>query len=1160
MRQSLPLLLVALLAAGAVGHATSGRTDPAPSAPPPPEQAGKVDRCPGPRATVEAFLKTRSVEPGAAPRPRDGKRFPESQDKVETLIATVPDPLASGLDYQFDLAVSAIQLAAGAVQYSLATSWLPWRASADGEGAARGVACARAEPGALIFRTRRFVLLVFLVGETPTAGVHPGALDQAIALAERFQQGGPDGARRTLRILGPTYSGSALSLARVLDRHEGVSVRILSGSASREDVDDILGRVPATAGLVVVPAAVSSGAPADGAAAAPLPRFQRTIQTHEALRRVAERHLGELGIGLDRIAYLVESSTTFGVEAVWRGPRVVAGKRQPPEARWRDIAFPLHVSNVRRALDRGRPRSGAVQIAGYELSQTLLGLQEDRGSALGDLVPVYSDASSNYDEMALAGEISSACQARTRAFGIEATDARDKRFLIERIRALCPGALVFTFEGDLLFAYPDEQSRLSGTLIFSTYPLFHLEYESRRAPDGAAGPELANRASPNPPLGDSASTGIYNAAIVHLAEIYARHSDLVSQNAELRELVDYRCPFPPDGPRAADEAPGRHPPVWISVASRNAILPMGAACVDPGASMYRDVSPERAAPRATGAGPGAAPRAPPGEVRPRPVKPTRAVWILTLALAAYCVVLSLRWWPPNAPSQRAWATLHLGFSTLMLLVFVVLTASPRGGASHDAVTRTLAVPLRFGTRAAVGFGLLATTAALVALIRPVTAHLYPPRRGRRRAAYWSAVAAAAGIAGLAVERFAGALHAALTSGPPSYFTATRAMHLLTGASPLLPLLMLALAVHILIALRLSQEVLLEARFGAHGALAGLLGGSSPSVAWAEDQLEWIVRSRWRRPLVNAAVLAVLAVAVVILPWSPTPEGRWFDTPFRLGFAVVAIAVSLCWARAVLAWLGLRTILRRVSRHPLRQALQALPRLALPGRFGNLLSMRPTVRELEVSEAILARCARTPSGSDRRRLALVEAEIRQLAIGPVGDRRQPWRTGAFGIHQRIAEDLAAGLAAGDRWSATRLLDEAAAPSAEEMFVARQLTLGVAWAVAHIRELLSATVAGAVLTAMAVGVYPFPATRVLMVAVWVLLLAAAVTAIWIVYSFERTEVAAWMAGAPPGQVIDWRLAANVLGVSVLPILLVVAVQFPDAASWLARVLDPFLATIK
>jgi len=45
-----------------------------------------------------------------------------------------------------------------------------------------------------------------------------------------------------------------------------------------------------------------------------------------------------------------------------------------------------------------------------------------------------------------------------------------------------------------------------------------------------------------------------------------------------------------------------------------------------------------------------------------------------------------------------------------------------------------------------------------------------------------------------------------------------------------------------------------------------------------------------------------------------------------------------------------------------------------------------------------------------------------------------------------------------------------------------------------------------------------------------------------------------------VIDWRLAANVLGVSVLPILLVVAVQFPDAASWLARVLDPFLATIK
>jgi sugar phosphate permease len=63
-----------------------------------------------------------------------------------------------------------------------------------------------------------------------------------------------------------------------------------------------------------------------------------------------------------------------------------------------------------------------------------------------------------------------------------------------------------------------------------------------------------------------------------------------------------------------------------------------------------------------------------------------------------------------------------------------------------------------------------------------------------------------------------------------------------------------------------------------------------------------------------------------------------------------------------------------------------------------------------------------------------------------------------------------------------------------------------------------------------------------------------------SFERTEVAAWMSGAEPGRIVDWKLVAHVIGLCVIPVVAVIAVQFPDAASWLARFLDPFLATVK
>jgi len=1201
MRQGVALLLVALLAGGVAGHAGSGSREPAASATPSPPQPSanepSDERCPGPREKILAFLETR----GAAPATRDpevsatlraenvsaelrvmpatrqetspsGGSSKDKGDKVETLIATVPDPVASGLDYQFDLTVDAIQAAAGAVQYSLVTSWLPWGGRdrpEDSKSAA--VECARHHPGVLIFRTAKYVLLIFLVGETPTAGVHAGALEEAIHLVDEFQHGGGE----ILRVLGPSYSGSAIPLSRVLARHRKgkdasheVRFRIVTGSASVEGIGAILRAAPETkaepvcTGGVAVLASQKEPAPSD--------QFQRTIHTHEALREAAEKHLTDLGMSCEQITYLVESSTFFGVRGGRPGDAAAADAPAKstrvcdPESKMgpRRIVFPLHVSDVRRALDRDRDRRGNVEIAGYELPRTLLGLREDSSSASGDLVPAFSATSSNHEEMALATEIASACADHSRAFGIEATDARDKRFLIERVRALCPRALVFTFQGDLLFAYPDTSSHVGGTLIFSSYPLFHLygsegdpSKRTERVPTVNA--TLYTRGSATPPLSDAVATGIYNAAIVHLDEMYHRHPDSACKPHDLNELIDYQCPSFTNGTPASvvehgpstERSDSRHPPIWISIAGRNQILPMRAICEQRGDPSGRPSGETKGSMYMAPAVPD--PKPPPPTSPPRAPAGTRT---LTLLLAAYCSWLAYRCWPGRGCSRTGWAAVHLAFATLALLVFIVLTSAPPPPFTPFTWSRLGFLSLRFGTRVAAGFVLLATAAVLVAHGRPAAAIAKAPA-GAGAARYWLAVVLAAAALGVTMDRLAAAAYALTSKRNELFFLAVRAMNLASGVSPLLPLLLLALAGHLLISLQLRRTSLLGARFTEAGIFAGLLGSSSETVAWGDGQLRWIVRGGWRSPLRMIAGLGFVASVVVVLPWTPTAEGSWFDGLFRAGFVGVAVGITVCCARAALGWRALRTVLRRVARHPLQHAIRMLPRIAPHERFANLLSMRPTVRELELSQALAARCA---TGAEiEAAAASVAAEISRLGVGPLADRRGPWCTEAFGIHQRIAERLAQRPDVKDRWRTLEPIDEERPPSAEELLIARQFELGVAWIVTHLRELLSVTVSGAILLAMATAVYPFPAPRLLQLAVWVIVAVAALTTVWIVYAFERTEVAVWMADAPPDQVVNWKLAGRVAMLCIVPVLAVIAIQFPDSAAWLARLFDPFVA---
>ena len=191
----------------------------------------------------------------------------------EFLIATVPDPIDSRFGYRFDAVVDDIQMAIESLSWNLDRFWLPWLPEgsqparrdllkpsfdppadkgkafdlagpllgwpalsgryglpAESARAASKSALHEQHPGVLLFRRprepgdRRWtqqILVVFLVGERPTSGVHKAALGEALNIIDFHARGttrpSAIGARPTqFLIVGPAFSGSERSISAVI--------------------------------------------------------------------------------------------------------------------------------------------------------------------------------------------------------------------------------------------------------------------------------------------------------------------------------------------------------------------------------------------------------------------------------------------------------------------------------------------------------------------------------------------------------------------------------------------------------------------------------------------------------------------------------------------------------------------------------------------------------------------------------------------------------------------------------------------------------------------------------------------------------------------------------------------------------------------------------
>src|SRR5262249_50667119 len=283
-----------------------------------------------------------------------------------------------------------------------------------------------------------------------------------------------------IRIIGPTFSGSALSLQFALRAwlagHATDSVEIVSGSATSLSNLETLNHP----GLGI--------------------HFSATINPDVSLSRAfATGVVPRLGLQPSQVALLRESSTQYG-----QGLLHADSSAADDAGRFVIIPFPMSISSLRAEYQRvpiGATPPIGPPLPGSEGPRLPLDLL-DPARPKEDL-PVTSRLSPLALDLILDDLARTLVRRQIRLVGLLATDVRDKLFLGDEIRKRVRDVQFFTYESNILYLRSDRSLALRGMLVLSTYPLI-LENQWSTSSD-AASQRFA--------FGSDGSEGVYNATL-----------------------------------------------------------------------------------------------------------------------------------------------------------------------------------------------------------------------------------------------------------------------------------------------------------------------------------------------------------------------------------------------------------------------------------------------------------------------------------------------------------------------------------------------------------------------------------------------------------------------------------------------------------------------
>jgi hypothetical protein len=1133
----------------------------------------------------------------------EGKQFPWRTDfsktpcsicyKVQFLIATVPQPSTPALRFSFDSTVDSIQKAAYHAGFVIEKSYLPWKrpdtaasgikladtieASVDIPGtvhlkiADKSSDRSHADPGIVLFRNDRepgpdadgnkdgnaqSFLIVFLVGETPTTGVDKqqlmNALEQEAFMAGYPSTPGTEQLRRVLpsvavpsknqvRILGPSYSGSAFSLEVVLNTW--LAANSIAAWASEASPNKAQKCDPAHRFVRIVSGGASS-IDLDRQFKDPRMSFQATVVPDVFIKKQIDAYIKKAHGQFGELAILTEADTSYGRKAA----------RGLPEAKYKDrplrLTFPLHISQLRTRFDT----VGAGQSI-PSLTRRNVALP-DEGETHEDVVVEFSPRSVVYWDLVLDGMMQTLKREGIKFVYIVATDTDDLVFLAQQIRRNVPRVTLIASGDNLIFLHSDFNPDLQGMLLFSTYPLF-----------GSVQSRLDDESREFLQFPTSGAEGVYNAGVALL---------------EGKGLVDYGIAFAPSDSSA-------QPGLWTSMVGSNSLWPLDVTPADPATTsqyMVQDPSSNRR----TGTA--------------RPVSyPFSFLWLFyAVSIGAVFVAASLLMVYPFGRSRPTWqfrvafpgilgpalterrrynrAVCHLALLLMIITAYVLLVA---------VGTRVL-VPAQFdvpwaqrishmygqSTRwswvivpVVIGLLCLATTGVVRELLRG-----WP---GRRRTAIncgWFPLLVAGVSLLCALTFFVTMFSDPAGSTRRDFFLATRMIDLGGGASPLLAISYVGIAMlapllgdlrrmHLLEVCSLPQPFLVRRSV-------------APSLAEVEE-LEaevWmpIGHRGFRLPAFAWAMLFLTGFIGGHLLYEAMrsgPPGTEFLAYITAIISLMVYAMLFAMiVRFATGWWALRRLLRRLYWHPSRSAYAKLRATTTPKAIETqqsirLLEAQPSFTAVEycLEQArtlvrLLGRPCFPPWIEDREasREALTAGIISvEKALESTLQQENPdgfvhFRAFSQQILSRLSNEVCRLMEGFWRVRspnslALRKPSESAIVDAGELFVAGRVVELLRQIFPQLISLASFAIVGVVALTLAAASYPFSDRDAIMLMSWIVLLSTIVLLATVFMQVGRDRVVSFLQGTAPGHVTfnaDFlvRMALFV----VLPILTLLGAQFP------------------
>ena len=1169
----------------------------------PPEGGSGKQEFPNAKDIVSRFLFSQAAGP-TNPAEKAGTE----QYSIELLLATVPDPIDSRLPNFFDSFVESIASAAEASGYTLDRFAFPWTEAVETGQKSQPLwrqTIYDSNPGLILFRNPRQhqLLLVFVVGETPTTGIHKQALFSALDQMAQFYPWDPHHAELppefptvkslsssgALRIMGPAFSGSAVSLRFVLDswlksrgNNPNLRFQIISGSATAIDPSSFS---PVGHDQVSFHATV----PPDG-------------ETLQAAACYIEH------LGYPRIAILTERNTAYGQNLAHDITEGEKGSGKPqmfcrdttqvPEIL--DLPFPLHISELREASVQKASASQQTGSGSDGAKPAPEPLASGDTVEPPEVVPPFSELTVQSAELTLSNLLSTIERERYTYVGILATDVRDATFLAQEVKWRAPATVLFTFNSDLLYAYPSVNRYTRGMLVITPYPLFNLEqlwtYPYR---GGQSRLQFSSQAA----------EGVYNATMA-----------LLGQDGK---LVDYGGPL--SRPAGVPSPAVHKPALWVTAIGNGETLPISLLrWEDRSAYTY---SP---APAAVPGGPQAE-----GEGKPNVglglynENAVVVVIVLSLLLSAFSVLMISQYQSTaqkrspdgisdvlgDAASPAYWSEGRLfllcccaSLLTFYIVVMVDFCLPFIAGRELGRNVQTSLTPKVAIVLAGITILLLViATQTLVSAFRLAPAG----QRGSAREVTIFALLSCAFVfvlAGLLAVSWYEAVKEYPASG---LFSFLRSFDFRGGLSPLLPLSCVAVAACLWAFCsfrRLRLIDILRASGSAETSncwlsFFSLQGRSFTGVPELERNI--------KQSLECASVIswqgytALLAVAFVVGHYFFATrlvralEARPFYWVFEASFFIVYWALLMESIRLVLAWRSLHVLLLRLAWHPMHAAFkryhQRFPNRAKmnltnpPSSFasleasveqaGRLLQAGRTLAQVAGSDPDLREQVRQMIPEWETQVQTAESELYKAlrfqwtdaTPGEGHSSREPVRKKrATRLHGNWRQSLAS------RWQAHHALlllmqsltdplekhwsvghEESAAVTkffeeAEEFIVTRVVNF-LAVVFPSFQNLGYFVLVGLLLMLLSVTSYPFQPRNEFLFFNWVVILSFMGTIFWIFVQMDRDTVLSLLNGGKPGQInISLELVLRTFLYIGAPLLALLGAQFPETLGKILSVL--------